>query len=127
MSTLLAAGLAVPQALSITGRTMDNYYLGQETAKMVTGLEEGKHLGAVMESVNCYPKTLNEMASIGEETGELEDTLKTIGEYYDNEAEQATQKMIARLEPTLLCVMAVIAGFIVISIYMPMFTMYDLM
>jgi len=127
MSTLLAAGLSVPRALEVTAKTLDNYMLAMETAKMVTGLEEGRRLGNCMREGNCYPRTLNEMCAIGEETGELEETLKTIGTYFDNEAEHATQKAISKLEPTILVLMALVAGFIVISVYLPVFTMYDLM
>lgn len=127
MSTLLAAGLSVPRALEVTAKTLDNYMLAMETAKMVTGLEEGRRLGNCMRERNCYPRTLNEMCAIGEETGELEETLKTIGTYFDNEAEHATQKAISKLEPTILVLMALVAGFIVISVYLPVFTMYDLM
>ena len=79
-----------------------------------------------MKECGCYPQTLNDMCVIGEETGELEETLKTIGRYFDNEAEHATEKAISKLEPTILIVMAIFAGFIVISIYLPMFTMYEL-
>ena len=57
----------------------------------------------------------------------MEETLKTIGTYFDNEAEHATQKAISKLEPTILVLMALVAGFIVISVYLPVFTMYDLM
>ena len=60
-------------------------------------------------------------------TGELEETLKTIGEYYTNEYDQATAKALAKLEPAILVFLSVFAGFIVISIYQPMFTVYDLM
>lgn len=127
MSTLLAAGLSVPQALEVTAKTLDNYMLAMETAKMVTGLEEGRRLGNCMRERNCYPRTLNEMCAIGEETGELEETLKTIGSYFDNEAEHATQKALSKLEPAILVLMAIVAGFIVISVYLPIFTMYDLM
>lgn len=73
------------------------------------------------------PKTLKEMCSIGEETGELDETLETIGSYFDNEADHATAQAIAKLEPTILVVMSLFAGFIVISIYLPIFTMYNLM
>ena len=67
------------------------------------------------------------MCAIGEESGELDATLQTIGEYYNNEAGHATNQAIAKLEPTILVIMAIFAGFIVISIYLPMFTMYNLM
>ena len=127
MGTLLAAGLPVTQALGVTAKTMDNYMLGIETGKMVTGIEEGRRLGDCMREKNIYPKTLNEMCAIGEETGELESTLETIGEYFDNEAGNATAKAISMLEPTIMVFMAIISGFIVISIYLPIFTMYDMM
>jgi len=67
------------------------------------------------------------MSSVGEETGELDKTLGVIGDYFSNEAERRTKNAISMLEPTLLIFMALVAGFIVISIYLPMFTMYDLM
>lgn len=127
MSTLLAAGLPVAKALAVTAKTLDNYTLSIETSKMVTGLEEGRHLGACMRECGCYPQTLNDMCVIGEETGELEATLKTIGRYYDNEAEHATQKALAKLEPAILVAIAIVAGFIVFSIYLPIFNIYDMM
>ena len=67
------------------------------------------------------------MTAIGENTGELEKTLQTTGEYYTNEANAAMTDAINKLEPTLLIALAIFAGFIVISIYLPMFTMYNLM
>ena len=127
MSTLLGAGLPVARALAVTAKTLDNYMLSLETSKMVTGLEEGRHLGTCMKECGCYPQTLNDMCVIGEETGELEETLKTIGRYFDNEAEHATQKALSKLEPAILVLIAGIAGFIVISIYLPIFNIYDMM
>jgi type IV pilus assembly protein PilC len=66
-------------------------------------------------------------SGVGERTGELVKTLQTVGAYYTQETEYATQKMIARLEPTMLIFIAIIAGFIVLAIYLPMFTMYNYM
>ena len=66
------------------------------------------------------------MCAIGEETGELDNTLDVIGDYYTNETDTATSKALAKLEPTMLVILALFAGFIVISVYLPMFTMYDL-
>ena len=115
------------RALAVTAKTLDNYMLSLETSKMVTGLEECRHLGTCMKECGCYPQTLNDMCVIGEETGALEETLKTIGRYFDNEAEHATQKALSKLEPAILVLIAGIAGFIVISIYLPIFNIYDMM
>lgn len=127
MTTLLAAGLSVSRSLEVTGKVMDNYLMQQEISRMTGSIEEGKRLGDCMKKSECFPDALTEMCVIGEETGELEMTLETIGTYYDNEAQYATTKAIQKLEPTILILMALFAGFIVIAIYLPMFTMYDLM
>lgn len=127
MATLLRSGMSVSNSLQITGKVLDNYVMGQEISSMTERVEEGRRLGDCMRQSKCFPTTLIEMCSIGEETGELEQTLETIGAYYDNEAKYATEKAIQKLEPTILIVMALFAGFIVLAIYLPMFTMYDLM
>jgi len=127
MATLLEAGIPVNKAIETTAKVMDNYQLSIETRRMAGSIEEGKQLGDCMRKCESYPATLTEMCAIGEKTGELEETLKTIGAYYDNEADNATQKAVAKLEPTILIFLAIFAGFIVIAIYLPMFTMYDLM
>ena len=127
MYTMLGAGIPLAKAVSITGRTMDNYYLSSETGKLVGKLEEGKALGASMAEANYMPDILVDMVNVGEETGEMEETMETISGYYDAELEMATDSAMKKLEPALLCVMAVIAGFIVIAIYMAMFDMYSVM
>jgi len=127
MSTLLSAGISESRAIDVTSRVLDNYYLGLCTNKMVGGIEMGKRLGACMIQEGCFPALLSEMTSVGEETGSLEETLSKTAQYFDNEVETSTTKAISLLEPTLLIITALIAGFIVISLYLPMFSMYSAM
>jgi type IV pilus assembly protein PilC len=127
MTTMLGAGLPIARSVSITSRTMDNYYISSETGKLVGKLEEGKALGASMAEAAYMPDILVDMVTVGEETGELEETMNTISGYYDAELEMATDAAMKKLEPALLVFMAVIAGFIVIAIYMAMFDMYSVM
>lgn len=126
MATLIRSGLTVGHALEITSQVMDNYTLGLETSRMTGSIEEGKRLGDCMRECKYFPKTLVEMCALGEETGELEMTLETTGTYFDNEAQHATTKALSKLEPTMLLFLTAIAGFIVIAIYLPMFTVYNL-
>ena len=126
MSMLLKSGLTVNHAVEVTAKTLNNYILRQRTAAIVGRIEEGRSLGECMLRLEEYPKTLREMCSIGEETGELDQTLEVIGKFYTSEADNATKDALAKLEPTLLVLLAVFAGYIVISIYLPMFTMYNL-
>ena len=126
MSALLTAGLSVSRALEVTGKVIDNYIISKSVSAMTTQIEEGRRLGECLSEAKLFPNTLVDMCAIGEETGELETTLETIGTYYDNEADVATTKAVQKIEPAILVFMAIFAGFIVMAIYMPMFTMYEL-
>ena len=127
MAALLQAGLSVSSALMVTSRTIDNELLAQELRRIVEKVEVGYRLGECMRQSEVFPEILTEMTAIGEETGELESTLEVIGRYYANESDYAVTQAIGKLEPAIMVVMALFTGFIVISIYLPMFTMYDLM
>ena len=74
-----------------------------------------------------FPSNLKEMVAVGEESGSLDETLTTIADYYYNEQDHATQQAVSKLEPTIMVFLAGFAGFIVLAIYMPMFSMYNLM
>ena len=127
LTTMLASGLPVVRAISITARTMSNYFMSTEVGKLSVRLEEGYALGASMREAGFMPDILVDMVSVGEETGEMEKTLHTIAGYYDAELDQAIAAALAKLEPTLLVGLAGIAGFIVVAIYMAMFGMYAAM
>lgn len=127
LTTLLGAGLAITKAVTITSRVLDNYYIGNEIGRMTGKLEEGKTLGGSMRESGCLPDILTDMVGVGEETGELEDTLHTIAAYYDAELEMAINDALNKLEPAVLVVIAVVAGYIVLAVYIAMFTMYGAM
>ena len=127
MTTMLASGLPMTKAISITAGVLDNYYVGTEIGKLTGRLEEGHALGASMRESGCMPDILVDMVAVGEETGEMEKTLDTIALYYDAELEMAIAAALAKLEPTILIFLAGIAGFIVIAIYMSIFQMYAIM
>ena len=127
MSSMLGAGIPMNRAVSITSKIITNYHLQVQTEKLSGQLEAGRMLGASMKDETDYPDILIDMTSIGESSGEPERTLGTIANYYDSELEEAIKAALAKLEPALLVCLAVIAGFIVIAIYMAMFGMYDIM
>lgn len=127
MTTMLGSGLSMTKAISITAGVLDNYYIGHEIGKLVTQLEEGHSLGASMRESGCMPDILVDMVAVGEETGEMEQTLDTIALYYDAELDMAITAALNKLEPTVLVFLAGVAGFIVIAIYMSIFQMYAIM
>ena len=125
MTMMLGAGLPMTRAVTITSRTMSNYYISTEVGKITSQLEVGQTLGKSLKDSGCLPDIMNDMAAVGEESGELESTLSMTAEYYDNELEQATASALAKLEPFTLVFMGAVAGYIVLAIYLAMFSMYN--
>lgn len=124
MSTILTAGLPMTRTLHITGKVLDNYFIGLQVIDMVGGVEEGKRLAACMRDCPELPSLLVEMTGVGEETGSLESTLDTIGEFYDNEVQVSVSRMLSLIEPSIIVVMALMVGLIVLAVFLPMFSMY---
>ena len=127
MTAMLGAGLPMNRAVEITARVLDNHYISTKTATLTDDLEKGAALSESMRKLEVYPDILVDMVGVGEQSGELEKTLGTIAVYYDTELDEAVQSALAKLEPTMLVVLAGIAGFIVMAIYMAIFSMYGSM
>ena len=127
MAMLLEAGLPLTKTVAITARVLNNYYVSQEIGKVTARLEEGVTIGRSLREAGCMPDILVDMTAVGEESGELTQTMAMTAEYYDRELEQATADALAKLEPALLVFLAVFAGFIVIAVYLAMFEMYGAM
>lgn len=125
MTMMLGAGLPITKAVNITSRTLSNYYISTEVGKLSGELEVGKSLGRSLRESGCLPDILTDMVAVGEESGELEQTLRMTADYYDSELESATAAALAKLEPATLIFMGVVAGYIVIAIYVAMFSMYN--
>lgn len=125
MGTMLDAGLPVTKALTATAKAMDNYYLSDQISKVVSSIEEGKSMGEGLRKCEFFPDLLLEMVAVGEETGSLESTLGVLGNFYDNEVEAATAKALSLLEPFIITVLALFVIFILLAVYIPMFSMYS--
>ena len=125
MAMMLGAGLPMTKAVSITSRALSNYHISTEVGKITSELETGHTLGKSLRDSGCLPDILVDMAAVGEESGEMESTLGMAAEYYDTELESATAAALAKLEPFTLIFMGVVAGYIVIAIYVAMFSMYN--
>ncbi|MEG1918115.1 MAG: type II secretion system F family protein [Oscillospiraceae bacterium] len=124
MSTMLAAGLPIIRAVSVTGRAMSNYYIGTRLQGLVPELEDGHTLVGSMKKLPFLPELLVEMTGVGEETGTLESTLDVIGAYYDNETDTLSARVLSLMEPIIICVLAVVVCGILLAVYLPMFSLY---
>jgi len=125
MSTMLSAGLIATKAMEITSKVLTNYVLGRALDKAVAGVEQGRKISDSMRDTGYFPQLLTEMTGVGEESGELENTLDVIGAYYDNEVNIAVDRMLTIMEPAITIGLAVMTMFLLLSVYMPMFSMYE--
>lgn len=124
MTTILAAGMSMSRALVITSRVISNYFISTSIRDMVSGVEEGRRLVDCMKDCEYLPNLLVEMTGVGEDSGNLEGTLRTVADYYDNEVAIATTRMLSVLEPGIILCMAAVVIVIVLGFYLPMFQMY---
>ena len=125
MSALLGSGLPVNRVVDIVSRVLDSKSVGADLERCVPRLESGVTLAETLEDVDDLPEMLVEMARVGEESGSLESTLHTVGDFYEGEAIRESDKALSLIEPLITVILGGFVGFIVISIYMPMFTMYQ--
>lgn len=123
LSTLLAAGLPMTRALDIVSRVVDLRCVGKELNECIVDIEGGMSLGEALKNSKYLPAMLVEMINVGETSGTLEETLRTIGNFYSDEATTAADAALALMEPLITIVLGVVVGFIVIAIYVPMFSM----
>ena len=124
MSVMMSAGLPIVKAIGVTARSMTNYYMGHSLEQTMPDLEAGKTLAAALQAEGTLPELAIEMSAVGEQTGALETTLEVISEYYDNEVETATASAMSLLEPMIIVVLAGIVFVLLLSVYLPMFSMY---
>jgi len=124
LSTLLASGLPLLDAIEIVAKVVDNYVVEKGLMRAKDQVSKGVPLSKPIEEMGAFPPMINHMVRIGEETGQLEPILNKVADFYDREVETAVAQLTTMLEPAIIVVLAVVVGFVVISIVQPMFGMY---
>jgi general secretion pathway protein F len=119
LSTLLQSGVPVVQSLEITRNVIPNRVLADATDMIRTRILEGADIATPLRASGVFPAVVGYMVAVGEQAGELEQMLDRISSAYDEEIEIATDRMTSVLEPILILALAVVVGFIVVSIVLP--------
>ena len=123
VSTLLKSGISVLQAVEITEKSLDNVILQKKLAAARIEIRKGTSLSRSIRDITEFPPMIYAMVSIGEESGTLDTILQKAADYFEDEADAATAKMVSALEPVMIIIMAIIVGVVVGGIAMPIFTM----
>lgn len=125
LSTMIAAGISLVEAIDITAGTMSNYYYKEALLQAKESVIAGVPLSIPLKECGMFPPMVYHMARIGEESGNMEEMLSKLADYYEEEVETATASMMAALEPLIIIVLAAIVMVIIGSVMAPMLTMYQ--
>ena len=123
VATLLKSGISVLQSVEITEKSLDNVILQKKLSQARVEIRKGTSLSRSIRDITEFPPMIYAMVAIGEESGTLDTILEKAADYFEDEADAATQKMVSALEPVMIIVMAIIVGLVVGGIAMPIFTM----
>ena len=124
-SILFSGGISVIKCVEITSDVLGNSYLSKKLLEGRELLSNGASISESLENGGAFPKMLVQSIKVGEESGSVDKILRKASEFYDSEANFAIEKLTSLIEPTMIIVLALLVGFIVISILLPMFSMYD--
>ena len=125
MSTLMAAGISTTECLETVSKIVTNIHYKNAMMKAREEVMKGILLSEPLAASEVFPPMVYHMTGIGEETGNMEEMLNKLADYYDEEVEITTQSVLAAMEPLIIVFMALIVGTLVIAVIMPIATMYN--
>jgi type IV pilus assembly protein PilC len=125
LASLTAAGVPLLLALDITGRTGGNVAVEEAMDGVIASVKRGGTIAAPLAQAPVFPVMVTHMVGVGEETGALDTMLDKIADFYEDQVEASVKALTSILEPLMIIVIGGIVGFIVVSMYMPLFSVYN--
>lgn len=125
LSTLLASGISLVDAVEIVSKVISNAIVRSALGNSVEEIQRGVPLSIPLEQSEVFPPMVYHMTRIGEETGNVEDMLSKIADYYEEEVENATTALTSMLEPLIIILLGGLVMFILLAIYLPILSMYS--
>jgi type IV pilus assembly protein PilC len=126
MSLLLASGVPILEGLAITAKTAGNKVIEQAIMNARISISEGKTVAEPLEQSGVFPPMVCQMVSVGENTGALDNMLKRVGDFYEEEVDNSVNNITALMEPMIMVFLGIVLGGLVISMYLPIFQLGSL-
>jgi type IV pilus assembly protein PilC len=126
LHTLLAGGIPLVNAMDVAASSVGNRLVSEKLKKVSQGVKEGEPLWSSLQKTGLMTHMAIEMVKVGEETGALEEMLKNISDFYDEEIDSNLTNVLAIVEPVLLIFMGLIVATILLAMYYPLFTLYNI-
>jgi len=123
LGTLITSGVPILEGLAITARTSGNAVLEDALMKVRKAVEEGRTIVDPLKESGVFPNMVTQMIGVGEATGAMDAMLQKIADFYEDEVDAATKNLLTLLEPLMIGFLGIVVGGIVISLYMPLFSM----
>jgi len=123
LGTLISSGVPILEGLDITGRTAGNAVIEKALAKVRKSLEEGKSLTDPLRETEVFPGMVTQMIGVGEQTGAMDAMLQKIADFYEEEVDAAVKDLLTALEPIMIVFLGTVVGGVVISMYLPLFSL----
>jgi type IV pilus assembly protein PilC len=121
LGTLVSSGVPILEGMDITARTAGNQVIQNAVLRCRDSVEQGRTIAAPLAETKVFPPMVVQMVGVGEATGALDAMLAKVADFYDDEVDNAVASLTTLMEPVMIVILAVIIGFIVISMYMPIF------
>jgi type IV pilus assembly protein PilC len=125
LSALVSAGVPLMSALEITGQTAGNWCVEKAMADVIDSVRQGGTIAEPLKNAPVFPGMVSHMIGVGEETGAMDTMLSKIADFYEDQVGAAVKQLASILEPVMIVLVGGMVGFIVISMYMPLFKVYD--
>jgi len=122
LSTLLSGGLSLVPSLETSGESMQSHLMSHGIEKATRGVREGQGLARSLEQTKVFPEMAIEMMEVGESTGALPAMLNSVAEFYEEDVQNALATAMSLIEPIILIIMGVVVAFVLISLYLPIFS-----
>jgi len=123
LGTLISSGVPILEGLDITARTAGNAVIEKALLQVRKSVEQGKNLADPLKETDVFPGMVTQMIGVGEQTGAMDAMLQKIADFYEEEVDAAVKDLLAALEPAMIVFLGVVVGGIVISMYLPLFSL----
>jgi len=124
-ATMIGAGVPILSSLKIVGETSGNWVIEEALQKVQESVSRGRSIAGPLALEPVFPAMVTQMIAVGEDAGALEQMLRKIAEFYDQEVQSTTQQLTALIEPLMIAVIGIIVGGMVVALYLPMFNVFD--
>jgi type IV pilus assembly protein PilC len=126
LGTLVSSGVPILQAIEITGKSAGNVVIEHAMNAVQVSVKEGQTISAPLKNSSVFPDMVVQMIAVGEETGSLDSMLQKVADFYEDEVNAAVKSLTSILEPIMMLGVGTLVGLVVISMYLPIFNMMNI-